>query len=121
MRTSDKYRILRLSFVIELGHGFALLGLSDVDVGLHGGIVGVAGPLHDDVGGDAHGEGVADEGAATGVGAEDGIFGLRHFQSQRYTIISSIPRAFHTTVSNRMSRWHPPFILYSRHGDLGKK
>ena len=29
----------------------------------------MAGPFHDDVGSDAHGEGVDDEGAATGVGA----------------------------------------------------
>ena len=27
----------------------------------------MAGPFHDDVGGDAHGEGVADEGAAVGI------------------------------------------------------
>ena len=31
----------------------------------------MTGPLHNDVGRDAHGEGVADEGAAAGVGAED--------------------------------------------------
>ena len=35
----------------------------------NGGVIGVAGPLHDDVGRDAHGEGVAYEGAAAGVGA----------------------------------------------------
>ena len=35
----------------------------------------MAGPFHDDVRGDAEGEGVDDEGAATGVGA--GEFPLR--------------------------------------------
>ena len=60
----------QLLFLVELGHGLTLLCLGDVDVGLHGGVVGVAGPLHDDVSGNAHGEGVADEGAAAGVGAE---------------------------------------------------
>ena len=43
--------------------------------GLHGLVVGVAGPFHDDVGSDAEGEGVDDEGAETGVGA--GEFPLR--------------------------------------------
>ena len=36
----------------------------------------MTGPFHDDVGGDAHGEGVADKGAAAGVGTDDGVFGL---------------------------------------------
>lgn len=59
-----------ISFLsIELRHSLALLGFGNVNVGLHGGVVGVAGPFHDDVGGDAHGEGVADEGAAAGMGA----------------------------------------------------
>ena len=43
--------------------------------GLHGLVVGVAGPFHDDVGSDAHGEGVNDEGAAACMGA--GEFPLR--------------------------------------------
>ena len=38
-------------------------------------VVRVAGPFHDDVGSDAHGEGIDDEGAATGMGA--GEFPLR--------------------------------------------
>lgn len=66
---------------VELCHGLALSGLGDVDVGLHGGVVGVAGPLHDDIGGDAHGEGDADEGAAAGVGAQDGVLGLCLFDA----------------------------------------
>jgi len=36
----------------------------------------VAGPFHDDVRGDAHGKGVDDEGAATGVGADEFPLGL---------------------------------------------
>lgn len=39
--------------------------------GLHGLVVGVAGPFHDDVGSDAHGEGVNDEGAAACMGADE--------------------------------------------------
>lgn len=34
-------------------------------------VVRVAGPFHDDVGSDAHREGIDDEGAATGVGADE--------------------------------------------------
>lgn len=41
----------------------------------------MAGPFHDDIGRDAHGEGVADEGTAAGVGANDGIFGLGFLDS----------------------------------------
>lgn len=36
----------------------------------------MAGPFHDDVRGDAHGEGVDDEGAATGVGSDEFPLGL---------------------------------------------
>ncbi len=36
----------------------------------------MAGPFHDDVGGDAHGEGVDDEGAAASVGADEFPLGL---------------------------------------------
>ena len=36
----------------------------------------MAGPFHDDVGSDAHGEGIDDEGAATGVGADEFPLGL---------------------------------------------
>lgn len=44
-------------------------------------------PFHDDVGWDAHGEGVADEGAAAGMGAEDGIFGLRLFNALAVLVV----------------------------------
>lgn len=54
---------------VEVGHGLTLFGLGDIDIGFHGGVVGVTGPLHDDIGREAHGEGVTDEGALTGMGA----------------------------------------------------
>ena len=45
-------------------------------MGFHGGVVGVAGPLHDNIGRDTHGKGVADEGALAGMGAENCVFGF---------------------------------------------
>lgn len=48
----------------------------------------MTGPFHDDVGGDAHGEGVADEGAAAGVGAEDGVLGLRLFNALAVLVVN---------------------------------
>ena len=65
--------------LVEFRHRLALFGLGDVDIRLHGGVIGVAGPFHDDIGRDAHGEGVADEGAATSAGAKHGIFGPGFF------------------------------------------
>ena len=56
---------------IKLRHRTCLDGIHDVDVRLHGLVVGVAGPFHHDVRGDAEGEGVDDEGAAAGVGADE--------------------------------------------------
>ena len=50
-------------------------GVSDIDIWFLRFIVAVTGPFHDDVGSDAHGEGIDDEGAATGMGA--GEFPLR--------------------------------------------
>ena len=50
---------------IKLRHRASFDGIHDVNVGLHGLVVRMAGPFHDDVGSDAHGEGVNDEGAAT--------------------------------------------------------
>ena len=71
---------------VELCHGLALSGLGDVDVGLHGGVVGVAGPLHDDIGGDAHGEGDADEGAAAGMGTNHLVFRKSLFDTLASTV-----------------------------------
>lgn len=54
---------------IKLRHRACLDGVHNVDIRLHGLVVGVAGPFHDDVGGDALRKGVHDKGAAAGVGA----------------------------------------------------
>ena len=56
---------------IQFRHLAGLDGIDDVDVGLHGLVVVVAGPFHHDVRRDAEGEGVDDEGAAAGVGADE--------------------------------------------------
>ena len=56
---------------IHLGHLAGLDGVDDIDVGLHGVVGGVARPLHDDRRGNAAREGVDDEGAAAGMGADE--------------------------------------------------
>ena len=56
---------------IQLRHLAGLDGVDDVDIWLHGLVVVVAGPLHYDIRRDAEGEGVDDEGAAAGVGADE--------------------------------------------------
>jgi len=61
---------------IKLRHRASLDGVNDVNVRFHGLVVGVAGPFHHDVGGDAQGHGVDDEGAAAGVGADEFPLGL---------------------------------------------
>ena len=66
----------RLNQPIKLRHRARLDGVHDVDVRLHGFVVGMAGPFHHDVRGDAKGEGVDDEGAAAGVGADQFPRGL---------------------------------------------
>ena len=67
----------RLSYQpIKLRHRTRLDGIHDVDIGLHGLVVGVAGPFHNDVGRDAEGQGVDDEGAAAGMGSDQLPLGL---------------------------------------------
>lgn len=66
----------RLNQPIKLRHRACLDGVHDVDVGFHGLVVGVADPFHHDVRGDTEGEGVDDEGAAAGVGADEFPLGL---------------------------------------------
>ena len=66
----------RLNQPIKLRHRTCLDGVHDVDVGLHGLVVGVASPFHHDVRGDAEGQGVYDEGAAAGMGADELPLGL---------------------------------------------
>ena len=48
----------------------------------------MAGPFHDDIGRDAHGEGVADEGTAAGVGAEDRVLGLGLFDALAVLVVN---------------------------------
>ena len=72
MRKNDKNHIKH----IKLRHRTRLNGIHYVNIGLHGLVVRVAGPFHDDVGNAAHGEGVNDEGAAIGVGVDEFPLGL---------------------------------------------
>ena len=67
---------LCLNQPIKLRHRTRLDGVHNVDIGLHGLVVGVASPFHHDVGRDAQGESVDDEGAAAGVGANQLPLGL---------------------------------------------
>ena len=62
--------------VIELLHGLCLDLVTHVDVWLHGLVVTMASPLHDNLRRDAHAEGIADERASVSVGADDFVFGL---------------------------------------------
>ena len=69
-------RFKNLDQPIKLRHRACLNGINDVNVRLHGLVVGMAGPFHHDVRGDAEGEGIDDEGAAAGVGADQFPLGL---------------------------------------------
>ena len=53
--TKIKKNWLPLQQIVEFGHGLGLDGVHNVDVRLHGLVVGVAGPFHDNVGRNAHG------------------------------------------------------------------
>ena len=68
--------IILLNQPVKLRHRTRLDGVHNVDVGLHGLVVGVAGPFHHDVWGDAEGEGVDYVGAAAGVSANQLPLGL---------------------------------------------
>ena len=79
---SLKIQIAELSVetFLENGHLLGLDFLGDVDIGFHGLVVGMAGPFHDNLRRDSAGEGKADEGAATGMGADELVLraGLLH-------------------------------------------
>ena len=66
---------LLLHLLLEELHCIGLGFLGNLDIGLHGLVVGVAGPFHDNLGRDAAGEGEADEGAASCVGANQVALG----------------------------------------------
>ena len=59
---------LFLHFLLEELHGIGLGLLGNLDIGLHGLVVGVAGPLHQHLRRDAAGEGETDEGTPGGMG-----------------------------------------------------
>ena len=59
----------------HLPDGVFLGVFGDVDVGLHGFVVAVAGEFHDNVRRDSVGEGEADEGLSAGVRSDEGVFG----------------------------------------------
>lgn len=61
-------------------HGVALGGFRNVDVGLHGLVVGVSGEFHHDVRRDAVGEGETDEGLAAGILEETDFCYLPNYQ-----------------------------------------
>ena len=56
---------------MQFRHLAGLDGIDDVNVGLHCLVVVMARPFHHDIRRDAEGEGVDDEGAATGMGADE--------------------------------------------------
>lgn len=66
---------MKLQQIIEFGHRLGLDGVHDVDIGAHGLVVGVSSPFHYHIRGNAQGESVDDEGAATGVSANLGPLG----------------------------------------------
>ena len=74
-KTQNNARLFLLQFGLEELHGIGLGLLGNLDIGLHGLIVGVAGPLHHHLGRNAAGEGEADEGAASCVGANQVALG----------------------------------------------
>ena len=57
-------------------HLFGLDFLGNIDVGLHGLVVFVAGPFHDYLGRNAAGQGEADEGAAAGMSTHQIVLGF---------------------------------------------
>ena len=61
---------------IKLRHRTGLDGIHNVNIRFHGLVVGVAGPFHHDIGRDAQGQGVDDECASAGVGADELPLGL---------------------------------------------
>ena len=69
-------RLCILNQPIKLRHRTGLDRIHDIDIGFHGLVVGMTGPFHHDVRGDAEGEGVDDEGTAARMGADELPLGL---------------------------------------------
>ena len=68
--------IIFLQQSVELRHRGGLDVVHDVNIGLHGLVVGVAGPFHHNVRRDAQRQGVDDESTAAGVGSDQFPFGM---------------------------------------------
>ncbi len=106
-------RLCILNQPIKLRHRTGLDGVHDVDIGLHGLVVGVAGPFHHDVRGDAQGEGIDDEGAATGVGTDEFPLGLDLVGSDVALVGGDANREFflavHHTSKVKLDRIFRPF------------
>ncbi len=98
---------------VKLRHRARFDGIHDVNVGFHGLVVGVAGPFHDVVGSDAHGEGVNDEGATTGVGADEFPLGLDYIVADVALVGGDSNREFflavHHTSKVKLDRILRPF------------
>ena len=73
----------------------------------------MASPLHHDVGRDAKGQGVNDEGAATGVGADEFPLGLNLVAADVALVGSDANREFflavHYTSKDKLNRILRPF------------
>ena len=70
----------------------------------------MAGPFHDDIGRDAHGEGVADEGASACAGAKHGIFGFSLLDALAVLIVDLRHRALRPASS--ASSFRQSFIFW---------
>lgn len=68
-------KVLLLQCLIKQFHCIDLGLLGNINIRLHGLVVGVAGPFHDNLRRDTAGESKADEGTAAGMGAYHLILG----------------------------------------------
>ena len=66
---------LFLHLLLEELHGIGLCLLGNLDIGLHGLVVGVAGPLHHNLRRDTSGEGETDEGTPGSMGTNQVALG----------------------------------------------
>ena len=68
-------RIFLLERLLHLLDGVFLGGFCNVDLRLHGFVIGMAGEFHHNLGRDANGEHETDEGLAAAMGADFAVFG----------------------------------------------
>ncbi len=87
--------------VIELLHGLCLDLVTYIDVWLHGLVVAMASPLHDQLRRDTHAESITDERASASMGADDIVLRLDLVKSLTASIIRDTYRfieSCHLTV-----------------------